>query len=65
MYTFAGSHGRQLMKKNCLSVELLPTPWVQWEMKPEILFSVNKGKNPEWKGLETRRIWHILKVEEK
>lgn len=63
--TFAGSQGRRLIKKNCLSVELLPTPWAQWEMKPETLFSVTKDRITEWEGLESHIIRHILKVKRK
>ena len=32
-----GSHGRLLMKKNCLSVALLPTPWSPRDTNPVIL----------------------------
>lgn len=35
--TLTGSHGRLLMKKNCLSVALLPTPWSPRDTKPVIL----------------------------
>ena len=39
--TFAGSQGHRLTKKNCLSVELLPTPRAHCEMKPEMLININ------------------------
>lgn len=35
--TFVGSQGLLLIKKNCLSVELLPTPWSPLDIKPEML----------------------------
>lgn len=39
--TFAESHGRPLIKINCLSVLLLPWPWAHLDTKPSIL-----SKNP-------------------
>lgn len=36
-FTLRRSHGRLLMKKNCLSVALLPTPWSPRDTNPVIL----------------------------
>lgn len=48
-FTLSGSHGRLLMKKNCLSVALLPTPWSPRDTNPVML----SGEN----GVSEKKLW--------